>query len=98
MRGIARDRNIKRIILRPHPAHSQSFIKELSELFLPSEEVKVSENFDLLDDLIKADFVVGFHTYALYLAAELGIQTFGYYAGDFEHWSNSFPKIFPITV
>ena len=98
VRGIARDRNIKRIILRPHPAHSQSFIKELSELFLPSEEVKVSENFDLLDDLIKADFVVGFHTYALYLAAELGIQTFGYYAGDFEHWSNSFPKIFPITV
>ena len=98
VRGIARDRNIERIILRPHPAHSQSFITELSELFLPSEEVMVSESIDLLDDLVKADFVVGFHTYALHLAAELDIQTFGYYAEDTEHWTNSFPKIFPITV
>ncbi len=98
VRGIARDRNIERIILRPHPAHTQSFIKELSELFLLSEEVTVSENFDLLDDLIKADFVVGFHTYALFLAAELDIQTFGYYADKYEHWTNSFPKISPITT
>ncbi len=98
VQSIARDRNIDRIILRPHPAHTQSFIKELSELFLPSEEVTVSDNIDLLDDLIRTDFVVGFHTYALYLAAELEIRTFGYYAGDTEHWTNGFPKISPINI
>lgn len=98
VRRIAKERDIQRIILRPHPAHTQSFAKGLSELFLPNEEVTVSRNTDLLEDLIKADFVVGFHTYALYLAAELEIQTFGFYAKDINHWSHNFPKISPIFM
>ena len=98
VRGLARERQIERIILRPHPAHSPAFARELLELFLPTDGVSVSKNLDLIDDLLKADFVVGFHTYALYLASELGIQTFGYFTQETEHWTHNFIKISPIGI
>jgi hypothetical protein len=56
-------------------------------------DLEISAGADLTDDLIQAGFVVGIHTYALYLASELGIPTFGYFSSNPNHWSSNFPKI-----
>ena len=90
---IADERGVTGILLRTHPAHSPIYIEKLKASLATSAQINVSTNTNLIDDLIGADFVVGFNTYALYLASELRIQTFGYFSHNPDHWSCHFPKI-----
>lgn len=93
---LAKKRGIHQIVLRAHPAHTPTDVRNLREALGKSKDIILSTNTNLIDDFSGADFVVGFNTYALYLASELRIPTFGYLADDAEHWSNHFPKISPL--
>ena len=96
VRNLAHDRHIQKIVVRPHPSHTSSYVRELNLYAEQTTDLEISTNTNLTDDLIQADFVVGTHTYALYLASELGIPTFGYFSNNPNHWTHNFPKIVSI--
>jgi hypothetical protein len=90
---IATNRDIDHIVFRPHPSQSLDQINDLLKSVKSKLDLRLSLNYKLVEDLALANFVVGFHTYALLLASELNITTYGFFAHHNEHWSNSFPQI-----
>ena len=68
---------------------------EGKELF---DEVEVSERTLLLEDLEISGVVLGLSSYALYIAAMCGIDTYSCFAGMKGHWTERFPKISPLPA
>ena len=83
---------LKRIVLRKHP--SQQLDEDFNFGALPDDfEVYYSTNESLVDDLLSASAVFGFHSSALYASSMLGVQTYSFFAGSQSHWTMRFPLI-----
>jgi RimJ/RimL family protein N-acetyltransferase len=87
-----RTKGITRVVVRNHP--SQKYQLGLDAVKLPSDfQISYSGNKSLVDDLLCAKAVFGFHSSALYASAMLGIETFSFFAGAAGHWTNLFTEI-----
>lgn len=85
------------VIVRPHP--SNVLKKSDLEIYnLIGNNISISTNFKLKDDLQISAKVLGFNSYALYLSVMTGIDTYSYFANQFSHWTNYFPAIKPIEL
>jgi RimJ/RimL family protein N-acetyltransferase len=89
---IKNDKGFGDIILRLHPSliRDESF-KQFSLQILP--EIKFSSGTDLIADLVNSKIVIGLSSYALYIAAKCGIDTYSLFSGLPNHWSNLHPEI-----
>lgn len=89
--------NLSGVILRLHPSqnvHDQ----EITDIVANTPEITLSKNRNLLDDLIISKLVVGFSSYALYLAAHSGIDTRSYFKEEPEHWTNLVDEIRSLEI
>lgn len=94
---INRVRKLDGIIVRLHP--SQDINSNEFDYFKSlSKEFSISKNSELIDDLKLSRIVVGFSSYALYIASMCGIETFSYFKGSDGHWTNHFKNISPVTI
>lgn len=68
----------KKIIYRRHPSgvHINCFERFKIDFPKLGHQIVLSENSEILDDFINADFVVGLPSYALFLGQSLGLQVF----------------------
>jgi hypothetical protein len=66
------------IVYRRHPSGVNIDCFERFNIDFPNlgQQIVLSENNDILDDLVNAGFVVGLPSYALFLAQSLGLQVF----------------------
>lgn len=80
------------LIVRLHPSQSlrDNDIIELKEHF---KGINFSTNKELIDDLSICSLVVGFSSYALYIAAMCGKETKSYFKSSIKHWTNSITEI-----
>ena len=89
---IKSDKGFGDIILRLHPSLiSDESFKQFSLRILP--EIKFSIGTDLISDLLKSKIVIGLSSYALYISAKCGIDTYSLFSGLPNHWSNLHPEI-----
>ena len=90
--NFSRAHGLKRIVLRKHP--SQQLDEDFNFGALPDDfEVYYSTNESLVDDLLSASAVFGFHSSALYASSMLGVKTYSFFAGSQSHWTMRFPLI-----
>jgi hypothetical protein len=83
---------IDSVTVRLHP--SQTISSNLG--FSPDKylnQIKFSNRITLLEDLQRATIVVGISSYALYIAAICGKETYSVSKGNRGHWTNHFPSI-----
>ena len=85
-------RGFSGLIVRLHPSQSlqDNEILELKEHF---KGINFSTNKELIEDLSMCSLVVGFSSYALYIAAMCGKETKSYFKSSIEHWTNSITEI-----
>lgn len=85
-------RGYRGLIVRLHPSQSllDNDIIELKEHF---KGINFSTNKELIDDLSICSLVVGFSSYALYIAAMCGKETKSYFKSNIKHWTNSITEI-----
>ena len=85
-------RGLSGLIVRLHPSQNlqDNEIIELKEHF---KGINFSTSNELIDDLNICSLVVGFSSYALYIAAMCGKETKSYFKSSIEHWTNSIPEI-----
>ena len=85
-------RALPRIVIRLHPSqvHSQSFLDNLAKL---PYDVEVSKSAILIEDLVRSGVVLGLNSYALYISAMCGIDTYSFFADSDDHWTKEFPVI-----
>jgi hypothetical protein len=83
------------VIIRPHPSKN-GFDSRLKNFITNFNDISISSNNKLEDDLVDAKLVLGFNSYGLYLSSMSGIKTYSYFANSFGHWTNSYPEILPI--
>ena len=90
-------RRLKGVVIRLHPSQDKNseHVKDLKQL---SQDVEFSENRHLIDDLRSASLVIGFSTYALYIASRCGLETYSYFKLERDHWTNTFDDIYPLEV
>ena len=95
--SLKRVRGLNRVVIRPHPSQrfDETLIIMLKQLF---GEVEVSERELLLEDLEISGVVLGLSSYALYISAMCGIDTYSCFAGMKGHWTERFPKISPLPA
>ena len=95
--SLKRVRGLNSVIIRPHPSqrYDETLFIRLKEL---AEEVEVSEKMLLLEDLEISGVVLGLSSYALYISAMCGIDTYSCFAGMKGHWTERFPKISPLPA
>jgi RimJ/RimL family protein N-acetyltransferase len=89
--------NLNGVILRLHPSQ-KAYDQEITTIVANSPEITLSTNKNLLDDLITSKLVVGFSSYALYLAAHSGIDTRSYFKEELEHWTNLVDAISSLEI
>ena len=90
--NFCRAHGLKKIVLRKHP--SQKLEEDSNFGALPNDfEVCYSTNESLVDDLLSASAVFGFHSSALYASSMLGVETYSFFAGSQAHWTRRFPLI-----
>lgn len=85
-------RALPRIVIRLHPSQvlSQSFLDNLAKL---PYDVEVSKSAILIEDLVRSGVVLGLNSYALYISAMCGIDTYSFFADSDDHWTKEFPVI-----
>ncbi len=90
--SFARLNQISTIVVRKHPSQVK---EKISYTMTPASEITwvISEAASLVEDLLCAYAVFGFHSYALYASSMLGVETFGFFADEKDHWTHSFPLI-----
>lgn len=88
-------RGLSTILIRPHPSQVDhpSLAQRLKDF---SGELEISKGSSLLEDLEDSEVVLGLSSYALYISAMCGIETYSYFAGRIGHWTTYFPKILSI--
>jgi RimJ/RimL family protein N-acetyltransferase len=92
----AKHNNVEKITLRKHPSHSLIKGLNLNE-FDYGIEISYSSNESLITDLLRAKFVFGFHSSALYTSSSVGVKTYSFFAGAEGHWTKYFPEILEIN-
>lgn len=92
----AKHNNVEKITLRKHPSHSVIKGLNLNE-FDYGIEISYSSNESLMTDLLRAKFVFGFHSSALYTSSRVGVKTYSFFAGAEGHWTKYFPEILEIN-
>jgi hypothetical protein len=90
-------RKLNGIIVRLHPSQDINS-DEFNYLKSLSKEFSISKNSELIDDLKLSRIVLGFSSYALYIASLCGIETMSYFNGSHGHWTNHFTNICPVTI
>ena len=95
--SLKRVRGLIRVVIRPHPSqrYDETLIIMLKQLY---GEVEVSERTLLLEDLEISGVVLGLSSYALYISAMCGIDTYSCFAGMKGHWTERFPRISPLPA
>ena len=95
--SLKRVRGLNSLVIRPHPSqrYDETLLIRLREL---SCEVEVSERTFLLEDLAISGVVLGLSSYALYISAMCGIDTYSCFAGMKGHWTERFPEISPLPA
>jgi RimJ/RimL family protein N-acetyltransferase len=94
--SIKQSRLLESIVVRLHPSQieEKSCMNELKKF---SEYVEISSNDTLLDDLANSAVVIGINSYAMYISTMCGIDTYSYFAGVRDHWTNRFPQIYSLS-
>jgi hypothetical protein len=94
---LKRVRGLRSVVIRPHPSQrdDETLIIGLKELF---GEVELSEKMLLLEDLEISGVVLGLSSYALYISAMCGIDTYSCFASMKGHWTERFPQISPLPA
>jgi RimJ/RimL family protein N-acetyltransferase len=91
-----RRHSITKVLFRNHPSQASSF--DLNSITFPADiKCEFSTNSSLVDDLLRARVVFGFHSSALYASAMMGIETYSFFAGKGLHWTNLFPDILEVV-
>lgn len=90
--SLKRARGLSSVILRLHPSQLSFPLIENKLKEFP-EEIKISENSSLLEDLEISTVVFGLNSYAMYISSQCEIVTHSYFKGKIGHWTNYFPKI-----
>jgi len=90
-------RGLNSVVIRLHPSqmHDQLLANQLKELH---REVEISKSASLLEDLEISEVVLGLSSYALYISAMCGIDTYSSFAGMKGHWTESFSNISPLPA
>jgi RimJ/RimL family protein N-acetyltransferase len=80
------------VLIRFHPSQTcdSEEVLRIKEVF---PHVQISENSELVDDLLISKAVFGASSYALYLSAMLGFETYSCFQGYGVHWCSHFPQI-----
>jgi RimJ/RimL family protein N-acetyltransferase len=86
---------LTRIVLRKHPSQILDFVPFVTGA-IADVKVDYSSNVEIVEDFLSARAVFGFHSSALYTSAMLGIETYSFFAGVQNHWTNHFPAILKI--
>ena len=95
--SVKRARGLSRIVIRPHPSQvSDPAIAHKLSVF--PEELEISTRTSLVEDLEVSEVVLGLSSYALYISAMCGIDTYSSFAGMKGHWTERFPKISPFPA
>jgi RimJ/RimL family protein N-acetyltransferase len=94
--SMKKENGLRVVIIRPHPSSSYiPFIeKKLAEF---PGELCLSDKNSLLDDLESSKIVLGLSTYALYISAMCGFETYSVFAGVHGHWTCNFPNILKLS-
>jgi RimJ/RimL family protein N-acetyltransferase len=95
--AIKQSRGLSTVLIRPHPSQVdiQSILEMLGEF---SGEFEVSTGGSLIEDLKNSEAVLGFSSYALYVASQCDIATYSFFAGRTGHWTSHFPKILELDL
>ena len=90
--SVKRARGLSSVVIRPHPSQidDPSIADKLNKF---SGEFEISMGASLVEDLEDSQVVLGLNSYALYISAMCGIETYSYFAGRIGHWTTYFPKI-----
>ncbi len=89
---VGRERQFDRVIVRLHPAQaSTSWLGFDPSLF--ANEIEFSDKQSLLEDLLHCKAVIGISSYALYIAAMCGKETYSCTRRVEGHWTDNFPVI-----
>ena len=90
--SVKQARGLNSVVIRPHPSQVDhpSLAHRLKDF---SGELEISKGASLLEDLEDSEVVLGLSSYALYISAMCGIDTYSYFAGDEGHWTEWFPEI-----
>ena len=92
LKNFAEIHGLEKVILRKHP--SQALKMDLTITNTPNDiEICESSNESLVEDLLSAGAVFGFHSSALYASSMLGVDTYSFFAGAIGHWTEQFPLI-----
>jgi RimJ/RimL family protein N-acetyltransferase len=90
--SIKQARGLNKVLIRPHPSQvgDSRLLSSLKEI---PGEFEMSKSASLIEDLEGSKVVLGFSSYALYISAMCGIDTYSYFAGMKGHWTERFSKI-----
>jgi hypothetical protein len=80
------------VIVRAHPS-SKFQDSDLRIFKAICNNVSISSNLKLKEDLQNSAKVLGFSSYGLYLSSMSDIDTYSYFANYTGHWTNQFPSI-----
>ena len=77
--SIKQSRGLSTVLIRPHPSQVdiQSILEMLDEF---SGEFELSTGGSLIEDLKNSEAVLGFNSYALYVASQCDIATYSFFA------------------
>lgn len=78
--SILRIKKLDSIIIRPHPSQLQN-MPNLERFKKLSYQCQITNKTTLLDDLENSAVVIGFSSYALYISAMCGIETYSFFGG-----------------
>lgn len=95
--SLKKARGLGTLVIRPHPSQIDDPLL-VDKLKVRLGEFEVSKSTSLVEDLEKSDVVLGLSSYALYISAMCGIDTYSYFAGMKGHWTENFPKVSPIPT
>lgn len=96
----ARNKGISSVVIRRHPSQATEDLYKHAYA-IPGIKVEYSTSDSLIGDIRNASVVFGFHSYALYASAMLGVETFSFFAFNKDHWTYWYPEIkgiIPIEV
>ena len=90
--SFARSNEISSIVIRRHPSQAAEDLDNHAYA-ISGINVEYSSSDSLIGDIQNASAVFGFHSYALYASAMLGVETFSFFAFNKDHWTYWYPEI-----
>ena len=95
--SLKRIKGLGKVVIRLHPAQLlDGWLMGILDQF--SGEIELSRSTALIKDLEISDVVFGLSSYALYIAAMCGVETYSYFGGLDGHWTNRFPNILTLPT